>query len=129
MEKPRSIVIATSLLWANMALGFLRSVLEFFQIHASLAALAVAMVVYGVLALLISNISRGRNWARITFAVLFAVGLPVNIQVMFKLGNDSPVQLILSLVQFSIQAWALVCIFRKPGSTWFSKQPVEIGED
>lgn len=71
-------------------------------------------------------IGRGKNWARITFLILFVMGLPSTIWSWAQYGSVPELagwidvsSLILSIVQEVLQFVALVFLFRRASSEWF----------
>jgi hypothetical protein len=78
--------------------------------------------VFAVMALLIVFISKGKNWARITFLVLFILGSLPSIPLVLGEFTRSPVLGAFSLVQIVLQVIALYIVFTKPGAVWFKKQ-------
>jgi uncharacterized membrane protein len=78
MQKPQSIVVAVNLLWVSLAVGLVKMLLDFAHLTgAGPAAFTnfVLLFTFALIGVLISKISAGRNWARITLLVLFVVGI------------------------------------------------------
>jgi Ni/Fe-hydrogenase subunit HybB-like protein len=69
---------------------------------------------------LIYFISKRRNWARITFTVLFAIGLPLVLLGLPRSLSVAPFSAALSLVQFGMQVAALVLLYQRQSSDWFA---------
>ena len=69
--------------------------------------------------LFIFMIGKGRNWARITFLVLFIVGTPLSVLPLMQSLGANPISGLLGIVQTIIQIVALVFLFQKPSSDWF----------
>ena len=81
-QKPASVSSAIKLLYATLAIGALRSVLEWShqtQAVSSGFVLFVMLFTFAFLVWLIYKIDRGRNWARITFLVFFILGVPMSV--------------------------------------------------
>jgi hypothetical protein len=68
---------------------------------------------------LIIKISAGRNWARITFLVLFLLSFPSYIGIAIGLFLHPSVSKILIILQFCLTAFAAVSLFTPPGRNWF----------
>ncbi|MEN6630683.1 MAG: hypothetical protein ABFC42_13685 [Sulfuricella sp.] len=89
--------------------------------------IAALVLGFGLISFLIVKLSAGKNWARIVFLLQFLVGvLPVQAAMVKGLPMPPTVEAIsligvLSLVSFSLQAYALYLIFTKPGNIWFHK--------
>ena len=122
MDKPKSVVVAVNLLWGTLLLGLIHVFVTGFPSSQHSLGPAFQIVVFSItaaiMALFYVKISAGRNWARITFAVMFVLGLPVMIFVLPKLLQN-PVRGVFLLLQTGLQMYALFLIFTKPGSEWF----------
>jgi|GEM_PF-1322058 FtsH-binding integral membrane protein len=80
---------------------------------------------YAFLFFFIYKIRKGRNWARITFFILFVLGLPFSI---FTLPNSFTISLIngvLTIIGIILQIIALVFLFQKPSSDWFKSMKIK----
>ena len=116
-ERPRRIVQATALLWISLVLGlasvWFESQTDPLPFPAMLALLALVLTLSVVI-----NVAvwRGRNWARILYAVLtvMAIGL-----FPFDLATRSSVSIALDVVAYAIDAVIVFLLFTKPGSLWF----------
>ncbi|MEZ5646690.1 MAG: hypothetical protein R3E99_16305 [Burkholderiaceae bacterium] len=125
IEKPSQINTAVNLLWASLAIGFVKSIMDM-QHLGSQASPAftnfILISVIAVVALLIVFTSKGKNWARITFLVLFILGSLPSIPLVLAEFTRSPVLGAFSLVQIVLQVVALYMVFTRPGAAWFKKQ-------
>jgi hypothetical protein len=124
-EKPRAVALAVSLLWASIAIGFAKIPLDF----QSLAAMpspgliwSIVVLVLAFFCFLILKISSGRNWARITYLVLFLIGLIPALPTLTSEFARAPIVAILSIVQAIMQGYAVFLLFTGPGKTWFQKK-------
>jgi succinate-acetate transporter protein len=123
--KPGTVTLAMGLLWASLALGLVKFALNYQNsalapnLTATLAVLGATLAVY---ILLIFMMSRGRNWARIAFLVLFVVGLVPSLPALLADFGRSPVIGGLALGDVVLQAWALILVFINPGKTWFQRK-------
>ena len=123
--KPSQVGTAVNLLWASLAIGFVKSLV--YMLHLDSQALPVItnfifIFVIALMVLLIVFISKGKNWARITFLVLFILGTPPSILSFLKEFARSTVLGAFGIVQIIFQTIALYLLFTKPGSGWFKKQ-------
>lgn len=122
--KPKSITLAMALLWASLALGLAKFAMSYSSLAATpnlkvtLAVLGATLAVY---ILLIVMMSKGKNWARIAFLVLFLIGLVPSLPTLLADFARSPLIGGLGLGDVVLQAWALVLVFTNPGKTWFRK--------
>ena len=123
-EKPKGIKSAVNALWASLAVGLVKALLDFAHISAMAPAAFIIIVwitTIAFIAFLIAKISAGRNWARIVLLILFALGILPALYTMFAEFGRAPVMGALSLLQMGMQVYALVFLFTQPGSVWFRK--------
>ena len=123
-NKPGTIGLAVKLLWVSLAVGLVRILLDFAHLSALGKAAFTGFVLVFTLALmawLIYKISAGKNWARITYLVLFLLGFLPTLPVMLTEFSRSPLVAILTVVQVGLQVYALFLLFTKPVGAWFRK--------
>ena len=126
MERPDKVTIAINLLWASLAIGIPRCVLEFsnFALQEPVSfIIVVQLFTFSIMGLLIYIIGTGKNWARITFLVLVIVGLPFYISPLLQSLQVNLISGILGIAQFIMQIIAVVFLFYKQSSTWFTHKP------
>ncbi len=124
MEKPKDIVLAVNLMWLSLVFGLIQILLKGAPAEAFGDGLLTALMVLltqVIIALLIVKISAGKNWARITNTVLFAIGLP-----MLATLNLSRTEFIVLLIQTLIQLYAIILLFTPSGKVWFHKDKANI---
>ena len=125
-KKPRAVDIAVNLLWANLAIESVQ-MLTASPSHRWMAIIAFQTFIISIIAvvvtgLVIFKISTGKNWARITFLVLYVSGVPSLLAhlisgELFRLSIDG----VHSVVQACLQGYALYLLFTQPGNNWFRK--------
>jgi hypothetical protein len=83
----------------------------------------------GTLILLIYMIWNGRNWARITFLVLFIICtlLWFSIIQTLQILTVTPISGLVDIGGIVIQIIALIFLFQKPSSDWFREMRVKRG--
>jgi hypothetical protein len=64
-------------------------------------------------------IARGHNWARLTWAILFVVGMLFTPMIVNRLPEIGPYWIINMVVQLGLQVVALVGLFSRDASAWF----------
>jgi hypothetical protein len=122
--KPSQVVLAVRLLWGMLALGLMNSAVQWPKLVEATPAemiVAIQLVTFAIVGWLTIKISSGRNWARITYLVLFLIGLPGFFLQMPAVLAYSMLAAVLSFVQLAAQGLALVLVFRKPGSDWYRR--------
>ena len=125
--RPEKVGTAVKLLYITLAIGVLRSIMEA-SMHAQIASPAFVMFitffVLCIMWLLIYMIGKGRNWARITFLVLFIIGIPFSVLPLSQSLAANPISGLLGIAQTVIQVVALVFLFQKPSADWFKEMKV-----
>lgn len=124
VQKPQSVATAVNLLWTSMAVGLVKMLMDFANLSAVAPAAFTNFVLVFTFALttyLIFKILAGKNWARITFLVIFIIGMLPTLPLMLGEFSRSPVVGALSVAQVGLQIYALFLLFTRPGSLWFRK--------
>ena len=113
-----------TLLWTSLALEVIKLPLDWphRRLLASTLSIGIRVGLTAVIMfLLIWKIGQGRNWARIIFLLLFAVGCtPFLVVVYFEFVRSFLLGLI-SIIQIAMQFFALLLIFTYPGRTFFGQ--------
>ena len=126
-EKPKKVQNAVTILYVTLGIGIIRAVMEA-SANAEIAGVGflmfVTLMVFAVMVFLIAMIGRGRNWARITFLVLFLLGLLPSILPLIRSFTISPISGVLGLAQVVLQIVAMVFLFQQESSAWFKPKPV-----
>jgi hypothetical protein len=124
--KPRSVSYAIWLLWATLALGALRMLIIFPYMPKGLSfGITVAIVIAVMLVLfllywwLLSALSRGRNWARITLLVLFLGWLFVAYDQFITAFSRSMLEGSIFTLQQFLDTAALAILFSRSSRDWF----------
>ena len=125
-SRPKKVGTAVTLLYTALGIGAVRYVMSAAASRpmvstASVVLMILTLAVIGIMWLLISKISIGRNWARISLLALFVLGVLGSIfQRDHFLGLFS-LSRMLGLCQAVLQFIAFVFLFLKPSSAWFRK--------
>ncbi len=120
--KPVVVRRAIGLLWASLAIGALKTPLNWAYLTSRASGAFNAFVIiftFAVTAFFIWKIDQGKNWARIVFLVLFLLGVVPFVFIVRSEFARSPASGLLSTLQFGLQAVAFFLIFTSPGKEWF----------
>jgi hypothetical protein len=120
---PTQVQLAIRLLWAQLGLGLINAVIQWNYLTSQATpqfVIAVQATTVAVIAWLIYKMWKGRNWARITFAILFLLGLIPALLILAATFNRSLVVGCLSVAGLICQLVALYLIFVSPGRSWFA---------
>lgn len=121
---PATLQLATRLLWASLAIGLVNSALDWTYLSSAAPmniVIGILTFTFVVIGLLIYNVGRGRNWARIVLLVFAIIGLPSLTQLPANFAR-SPLSGSLSLLQTVIQFTALYIMFVTSARHAFSKR-------
>jgi hypothetical protein len=129
-NRPDKVSNAVSMLWIVIALGILHIILYYLnviQIEA-LNEVSPSLILFNNLfslafiAFFIYKIGEGRNWARITFLILFIAGIPMSIPIILPQWSASPISGVFGIGGIILQIVALMFLFQKQSSKWFKSR-------
>jgi len=123
-QKPQPVVTAVNLLWASLAVGLVKMLMDFSNLSGMAPAAFTNIILiftFALIAFLIFKISAGRNWARITLLVMFIIGVLPTLPIVLDDFSRSAVVGALTVAQIGLQVYALILLFTEPGSSWFRK--------
>jgi hypothetical protein len=127
--RPRAVSIAVWLLWAQIAVELLDELLDIHDASQSgaivVAANAYTIVLVGGVCWLIFMIGRRRNWARIIYAFLFALGMTIQLVTWEATLNGLPRDLVAIVLQSGLQLAGVVFVFQRAANAWFRTRRVE----
>ncbi len=113
---------AIGLLWASLAIGALKTPLNWAYLTSRSSGAFNAFVIiftFAITTFFIWKIGQGKNWARIVFLVLFLLGVVPFVFIVRSEFARSAASGLLSTLQFGLQAVAFFLIFSSPGKEWF----------
>lgn len=129
-NRPEKVGTAVKLLYITLGIGVLRSIMEA-SMHAQMVSptfvMFITFFVLGIMWLFIYMIGRGRNWARITFLVLFIIGIPFSVLPLLRSLAVNPISGLLGIGLMVIQIVALVFLFQRASSDWFREMKAKTG--
>ena len=127
-SKPLSIALAVNLMWAAFVLGPVKAILDpTIRNHPEVLLIGVFVFVTQLFfGLLIWKIGKGRSWTRITYAVMFGLGVLPFVFFMLEDFLAQPLIGVLSFVDLLLQGYAIYLIYFTPAKEWFRKAQVTI---
>ncbi len=123
-DKPQAVNRAVNLLWASIAFGLVKILMDFTHVSAMASVGFTSFVLaftFAIIIFLIFMISSGKNWARIAFLIMFVIGTIPALPVVLDEFGRAPAVGALSVVQLCLQVYALFLLFTSPGRAWFRK--------
>ena len=123
-RRPREITLATRLLWATLMLGALNSLLHWSHMREK-ASVGFILTVQGatlvVMAWLVYQVGRGRNWARILLLLLFVAGIALEPRASLASLRVSTIGGAIVIVQLLMQLVSYYLLFVSPGRAWYAR--------
>lgn len=128
LERPRQVKVAVQLAWAGLALGFLslgfgrQWMVEGISPIAT-AGIVLLLAVIGVLCGLLNwKIWQGRNWARLVYAFITALGVVSFLPGAMTAFRDAPFSVLNTAIQLVMDCLVIYLVFTDPGKRWFAKR-------
>ena len=126
---PNKVSMAVTLLWIVIAVGVISSTFNFSSSLeiANASGLGLGWLIFTLyftsllLAFFVWKIGKGKNWERITYLVLFIIGVPFTIY-GYLTSVVSMLSIILGIAGMIVQIIALVFLFKKQSSDWFNSK-------
>ena len=116
---PHPVRIAIWLFLASLALGSIKV----FSLPP--AGLVLTVIVIVIWLLLFAAMTQRKNWARITFLILFLIGLPEMYLMKDKIFSGSAASTALLVAQSVAQVAGLVLLFIPAANRWFRKPSIK----
>jgi hypothetical protein len=126
--RPKTVNIAVVLLWASAALGIISNVIRMFRGEFPPNVPQIVPILTFALSFAFASwfnikIATRRNWARITWVVLFAVGLLILLAKPTILTRLSTMLIVLFSAQHLIAIATAVLLLTPTSNRWFKKEP------
>jgi hypothetical protein len=143
LSRPKRVLVAITLLYAALGIGVTRIVLDLYSGYPitgppwlmtmvnqtgitwllPIVLLLSALVTFTLLLVLIYLIGQGKNWARISFLVLWLIGILLFLSAtpLRRFLAAHPISGMFALLQYVFQVVALVLLFQNESSRWFRK--------
>jgi hypothetical protein len=115
-------------LWISLAIGVIKTPFDPAGLHAvpfPAIVWSIAAAIMAFFCLLIFKISSGRNWARVTFVVIFLLGLVLGLPGLMAEFQRAPALALVSVVTAVLQLWAVILLFTSPGKGWFGMKAAD----
>ena len=122
ISRPSKVSMAVTLLYVALAIAVLRLPIELHVIWQENQQVPVPVIVFIAMAVvaffwfLIYKIGRGRNWARITYLVIFVLGVPGAVTGLFRSSGVAQASALLGVPEGILEIVALVFLFQAPSN-------------
>ena len=122
LEKPAKVILAAKLLYLVVGIGIIRASLRVIR-HADVRSpdflIFTKLLVYTASLFLIYQMGKGKDWARWSLVVIFAIGIPLTVLPAFESIPHNPIHAILGFLQLGLYIVALLFLFHRSSSGWF----------
>ena len=122
LEKPAKVILAVRLLYLVVGIGIFRASLRVIR-HADVRSpdflIFTKLMVYTASLFLIYQMGKGKDWARWSLVVIFAIGIPLTVLPAFDSISHNPIHTILGFLQLGLHIVALLFLFHGSSSGWF----------
>lgn len=122
LERPTKIVHAQKMLYLVVGIGVIRTmitVIRHFDVRSPYFLISTKSLLYVVSLFLIYQIGKGRNWAKWSVVVLFAIIIPMYVLPNFDAMFHNPIHSLLGFLSLGLYIVALVFLFQESSSAWF----------
>ena len=122
LGKPAKVILAVKILYLIVGLGIIRAsitVLRHADVRSPDFLIFTKLLVYTASVFLIYQMSKGKDWARWSLVVIFAISIPLIVLPAFESLSHNPVHTILGFLQLGLYIVALLFLFHSSSSGWF----------
>jgi Ca2+/Na+ antiporter len=124
LHKPRSIIAGKNILYATICLGFINSFISEWmntnENYSRAQRIVITLTTLLILFFLTREIALRKKWARMTFLILFIVGMLVFPPALIAMFNMNFLVGIFAVFQTLLQIVALIFLFSKESNLWFN---------
>ena len=126
-DRPPKVILAVKLFYIIVGIGITRAAMTIFR-HADVRSpyflILIKVLVYIGSLFLIYQLSKGKNWARISMVAIFIISIPLVILPTFASFSHNPANSILGFIQILIYIIGLALLFNKNSSPWFRSEDI-----
>ena len=126
-ERPPKVALAVKFFYLVVGIGIIRAAMTIIR-HADVRSpyflVLTKLIIYAGSLYLIYQLSKGRNWARLSMAVIFIISIPLTILPAFASLFHNPVHASLGFVQLALYIIGLAFLFHGSSSSWFSSEKI-----
>jgi hypothetical protein len=126
-NRPTKVSWAVYLLYASLFIGVVNGLLWFGRLSKPNSIFFAVFIVTSALYvswLLTFKISKGKNWARLTYLILFIIGL-LFIKPILISFTTNPLQTGIENLPLLMQGIAIILLFQKTSTKWFQQMKTD----
>jgi hypothetical protein len=121
-ERPAKVVLAARMFYLIVGIGVIRTaitVIRHAHVRSPYFLIFTKLLIYALSLFLIYELGKGKNWARWSLVVIFAICIPLTILPTFESIFHNPGHALLGLLSLALYIVALVLLFHGSSSDWF----------
>ncbi len=129
-KRPKNISTGVRLLWFSFLLGALSVIGDLIRAERDILAtygeigliirIAITITIIAIATLLIYMIGKRKNWARISYLILFIIAVIIGMKNLITGIFDNQITSFIYLVEIILSTVALVFLFQEKSSKWFN---------
>ena len=122
LKRPAKVAHALKMLYLVVGIGVIRTmmtVIRHVEVRSPYFLIFTKLSLYVVSLFLIYQAGKGRNWARWSVVLLFAISIPMYILPNFDAMFHNPIHSLLGFLSLGLFIFALVFLFQESSSAWF----------
>ena len=122
-KRPKKVVLAVRMLYLIVGIGIARTtmtVIRHIDVRSPNFLISAKVLIYVVSLYLIYQTGKGKNWARWSLVVIFAINIPLTILPALESISHNLAHTILGFLQLGLYITVLVLLFHASSTDWFS---------
>ena len=123
---PKNIKIASYAFFATIVLGIINTIITNQQNDGILLStsrmISVSIAIYSLMFTHFINLLKGKNWARILYAVLFPLFTLLTLSDTYSYLKSNNIIGLISFFQYLLQFAALILLFSRKARDWYLEQ-------
>jgi len=132
LQKPKSIVIARTMLYVLLLIIFISSLISEFveneQTYSSIKGLTATILTLAFVVFIIVQIGLRKKWARALNLILFILGILILPFYITDLLTMNLIQGLLNIIELIVHGLSLVFLFNKDSNKWFDQIKIKVSE-
>jgi uncharacterized membrane protein len=101
------------------------TVLRHADVRSPYPLISTKLLIYAVSVFLIYQISKGKNWARWLFLMIFAIAFPLSVLPTLDAISHNPIHALMGLIQLGLYIVAMLYLFHRSSTEWFGSRKAD----
>ncbi|MCD6388772.1 MAG: hypothetical protein J7L69_05120 [Desulfobulbaceae bacterium] len=125
LKTPEKVALATKVLYSIIAINFIRIMITVFRhwgVRTPDFLVFTSIFLWVISFFLIYQINKGKNWARWSMVLIFAISIPLSILPTLSSLTHNPIPNLLRLLQVVLYIWTLILLFHTTSTRFFKNK-------